>query len=270
MAPAHIGAARPKPDPGSISFSLANGARAIGAIENLILTGAANLNGTGNALANVITGNAGNNMLDGGAGADRLVGGAGNDIYVVDNAADTVNEAGGPGADTVRSSISFSLAHTARVIGAIENLTLIGAANSNGAGNALANVIIGNAGNNVLDGGAGNDTLTGGAGNDSVVFSTTLGATNIDRITDFSVPADTIRLDNAVMAGLGATLGTLSVAAFAKNATGQAADVSDRIIYETDSGKLYYDVNGSAAGGSVHFATLAVNLALTNADFVIV
>ena len=39
-------------------------------VENLTLTGSANLNGTGNALANVITGNSGNNILDGAGGAD--------------------------------------------------------------------------------------------------------------------------------------------------------------------------------------------------------
>jgi Ca2+-binding RTX toxin-like protein len=48
-------------------------------VENLILTGVANLNGTGNGLANSITGNTGNNVLNGGAGTDTLFGGAGLD-----------------------------------------------------------------------------------------------------------------------------------------------------------------------------------------------
>eukprot|EP01031_Cornospumella_fuschlensis_P053647 gene53647-biopygen14787 len=54
-------------------------------VENLNLTGAGNINGTGNALSNTIVGTAGNNTLDGAAGADTLRGGAGNDTYVVDN-----------------------------------------------------------------------------------------------------------------------------------------------------------------------------------------
>ena len=37
-----------------------------GNVENLTLTGAGNINGTGNALANTITGNSGNDRLDGG------------------------------------------------------------------------------------------------------------------------------------------------------------------------------------------------------------
>ncbi|MDC7827074.1 M10 family metallopeptidase, partial [Pseudomonas sp. BLCC-B13] len=53
-------------------------------LENLILTGAASINGTGNALRNSLTGNNGNNILDGGAGTDTLAGGLGNDTYIVD------------------------------------------------------------------------------------------------------------------------------------------------------------------------------------------
>jgi Ca2+-binding RTX toxin-like protein len=63
-------------------------------VENLTLTGAATLNGTGNALANVLTGNAAANVLDGGLGNDVLIGGAGNDTFFMGRGygADTLQE----------------------------------------------------------------------------------------------------------------------------------------------------------------------------------
>ncbi len=63
-------------------------------LENLTLTGTANLNGTGNVLNNVLAGNAGANVLDGGIGNDTLKGGLGNDTYVLGRGfgADTIQE----------------------------------------------------------------------------------------------------------------------------------------------------------------------------------
>jgi len=66
--------------------------------ENLTLTGAGNINGTGNGLANLITGNAGDNILSGGAGVDTLSGGAGNDTIVGGTGNDAMT--GGAGNDT--------------------------------------------------------------------------------------------------------------------------------------------------------------------------
>ncbi|MCU0089894.1 M10 family metallopeptidase C-terminal domain-containing protein [Pseudomonas koreensis] len=137
-------------------------------LENLTLRFADNINGTGNALSNVITGNAGNNVLDGGAGADTMIGGLGNDTYVVDNAGDIVTETStlANEIDTVRSSINYTLGAN------VENLQLTGSANLLGYGNALNNVLTGNDGNNVLNGGAGNDTLIGGRGVDMLTGGT--------------------------------------------------------------------------------------------------
>jgi Ca2+-binding RTX toxin-like protein len=62
---------------------------ALGAnIENLILTGSENINGTGNELNNVITGNAGVNMLNGADGNDTLIGGQGRDRMMGGKGAD--------------------------------------------------------------------------------------------------------------------------------------------------------------------------------------
>lgn len=236
----------------SVSFGLAS------SLENLTLSGTANINATGNSGANTLVGNSGANILNGNGGTDRLDGAAGNDTYITDGG-DTITDSAGT--DTVQSSVTFTLGST------LENLVLTGSAKIHGTGNTLANSLTGNAEANSLNGLLGNDTLTGGNGADDFIFSTTLGSTNIDRITDFNAAADTIRLENAVFTGLAA--GTLSGAAFVRNTSGTAADASDRIIYETDTGKLYFDRDGTGATAKVHFATVGTNLTMTSADFVV-
>lgn len=61
------------------------------AFENLTLSGARAINGTGNNLANVINGNGAANRLNGGAGNDILSGGAGRDSFDFTTAAGTRN-----------------------------------------------------------------------------------------------------------------------------------------------------------------------------------
>jgi Ca2+-binding RTX toxin-like protein len=71
-------------------------------LENLVLTGSAAINGTGNTGANVLTGNAAANLLAGGDGNDTLNGGAGNDTLRGGMGIDTYLYGTGSGLDTIR------------------------------------------------------------------------------------------------------------------------------------------------------------------------
>ena len=244
---------------GGIDLVQSSATHTLGAnIENLTLSGSAAINGTGNVLNNILRGNAAANVLNGATGNDTLIGGAGNDTYVTDGG-DRITDGADAGIDLVQSSVSYALGSN------LENLTLTGVGAINGTGNTLNNVIRGNATANTLNGGLGNDTMVGGAGMDTFVFNSALGVGNVDRISDFNVADDTIRLDDAVFAGL--ARGMLSASAFAANAAGQAATGTDRIIYETDTGRLYYDADGLGGTGRVQFGMMTAGLALANADF---
>lgn len=206
-----------------------------------------------------LNGDEGADTLDGGAGADVMAGGAGNDSYVVDNAGDTVVELAGGGFDQVEASVSFSLKGTE-----VENLTLVGTAIS-GVGNALDNVIRGNAEDNVLNAGPGLDTLRGGGGRDTFVFNSPPAADNVDVIQDFKPGADTLSLGSNAFLGL--SPGALPAGAFYVGAA--ADDAGDRIIYNSATGALLFDVDGKGGEAAVRFATLEAGLALTAADFIV-
>ena len=184
-------------------------------VEHLTLLGSAHLNGTGNALANILIGNSGNNrltgmagndqldggdgddILDGGAGVDTLVGGLGNDTYVIDNLQDTLVELAGAGTDTVQINGSVDL--NVGAFTEIEHIVLSGtgafnATGDNGdnslTGNSAANILTGNGGNDTLNGGAGNDQLIGGLGDDLLN-----GGTGADSMTG-GLGNDTYVIDN--------------------------------------------------------------------------
>ena len=204
----------------------------------------------GSTLGDNLTGTGGDNYLRGGGGADTLDGGAGFDWadYLDAPAGVTVNlGTGGTGGEA--NGDTYTLIEAVR-------------------GSTIADNLTGSSGNNALNGHAGNDTLTGGAGNDDFIFDSGLNAsTNVDTITDFSVPNDTIRLENAIFTAL-ATPGTLAAGRFVIG-TG-ALDGDDNIIYNSATGGLFYDADGSGVGAQVRFATLTTGLALTNADFFVV
>jgi Ca2+-binding RTX toxin-like protein len=137
-------------------------------------------------------------------------------------------------------------------------------------GGGLADTLDGNMGNDTLNGGLGNDSLIGAAGNDHFVFNSELGATNVDTISGYSMTADTILLDDAVFVGIGAAGASLAVSAFTSGPGAVATSLNHRIIYNTTSGALFYDADGSGAGSAVQFATLSGAPALNNTEFLII
>ena len=187
----------------SISFVLAAN------FEELTLTGGGAINGTGNAVANVLVGNGASNILNGGVGADSMFGGAGSDTYIVDNAGDTITEAPASGTDLVQSSVTFSLSAS------VENLTLTGGAAINGTGNGIENVLTGNGAANTLNGGAGEDTMAGGGGNDIYVVD------NAADVVSEGAAAGTDRVDSSVNFTLAVNVENLTITgAAAAAATG--------------------------------------------------
>jgi Ca2+-binding RTX toxin-like protein len=140
----------------SVSYTLGEN------LEHLELAGTAAINGTGNALNNLLWGNSGDNVLDGKAGDDTLRGGAGNDTYYVDSSSDVVTEAANAGTDSIYVAFNYTLGAN------LENLYLTGTTATHGIGNELDNRLYGNSANNLLEGGAGNDVFWGDNGNDTL------------------------------------------------------------------------------------------------------
>jgi Ca2+-binding RTX toxin-like protein len=214
-------------------------------VENgrIMSGGAANL--TGNGLNNVLFAGAGNNVMNGDVGTDTASYQLAGSAVGISLAVSTAQATGGSGSDTLT---------------AIENLT----------GSNYGDVLTGSTSANVLAGGTGNDVLTGGAGLDAFLFNTALNAaTNLDMLTDFSAADDTIRLENAIFTQL-ATTGTLNAAHFRASTAGTAADGDDYILYDSDSGALYYDADGNGAGLAVQFASLTGNPVISNSDFMVI
>ncbi len=116
----------------SISYTLGDN------IENLTLTGTAEISGNGNSLDNVLSGNNARNYLNGKGGNDTIRGNGANDILLGGDGNDTISDNGG------------------------QNLF---------DGGAGIDTLTGNAGNEIFIGGQGNDTITTGTGSDMIVFN---------------------------------------------------------------------------------------------------
>jgi len=251
---------------GGIYGSVGNDTLLGGDNEDGMFGGADNDSLRGRAGEDFLQGDDGNDLIYGGDDDDEVYGGNQNDTLYGGAGEDTLDGGsnedliyGGADADSLTGGGSVD-----KLYGGLGDDTLDGGTNNDTvSGGAGDDVLLGNTGNDSLYGGWGRDTMTGGTGLDVFFFNTRPDG-NYDEITDFIVADDTIRLDDAAFAGL--ATGALA-AAFAANTSGLATTAAHRIVYETDTGALFFDADGNGAGARVQFAALDAGLALTAADF---
>lgn len=136
------------------------------------------------------------------------------------------------------------------------------------AGTMFADRLVGGGGNDVmngagnndrLEGGKGNDTLTGGSGADTFVFDAALSGGNLDHITDFRNRDDSIALDQRIFTALDKTGDSRPLYAECFKDLGREGarlDRDDRILYDSRTGDLGYDKDGSGKAAAVLFAHL--------------
>jgi Ca2+-binding RTX toxin-like protein len=170
-------------------------------VANLTLTGTANLTGTGNSLADVITANSGNDTLTAGTGAATLIGGAGTDTFVVNSAADVVEEGASGTNSVIESSASYTLpvnVNTLILSGSAALTATANGANDSITANSGADTLIGGAGADTLQSGSGIDSLVGGSGTDLFVIKNSkdsisvasLGNDTVDASVSYVLPAN--------------------------------------------------------------------------------
>jgi len=232
----------------------------IGGDGNDLLYGGANadvLRGADGS--DTLNGGDGGDTLDGGAGTDSMIGGKGSDTYFVDSSSDVIVElAEDGGTDVVKASSTYTLP------AAIENLVLTDSAFGSGAtGNGSANRIVGNGYDNKLEGVGSGDTLVGGGGRDDFYFRNDSG----DVIEDFVSGMDRLTFDVYRITHYSGNFNVQDWIRFPETADPNfdpfynhhieptefvsgagvttAGDADDRFIYDTESGKLYYDADGT-------------------------
>ncbi|MCW5736793.1 MAG: VCBS domain-containing protein [Enhydrobacter sp.] len=213
----------------SVSFTLGD------FIEHLTLTGNTAINGTGNALANVLTGNAAANILDGGDGTDTA-------SYATATAGVTVN-LGMVGAQNTRGAGTDTLLNVENLVGSSDGDTLTGDGN--------ANVLDGGGGNDVLSGDGGSDTLNGGGGTDRAVIS---GAWLASAITAGPVGTYYITTGPNVVTATG-----VEKFQFTNGTFDAAAILNDAPIGADDSDSSLVEASGDAPGTQTATGNLLTN-----------
>jgi Ca2+-binding RTX toxin-like protein len=256
----------------------------------------------GGAGSDTLNGGLGADILIGGADTDSLNGGEGNDIYLItsfdEHSEAEIHDSNGT-TDEIRFTstadgdqltlfagdtgiervvIGTGTAATAVNTGTtgldvdasevLNSLILIGNAGENRLTSTVFNdSISGGAGDDILIGGLGKDKLNGGSGKD-IFFINTNSSDDADTISDFSHGNDLIFLDPEVFSNLSITADfSLDTTEF-KVGT-QATTAEQRIIYDSGTGSIFYDEDGSGAIEQVQIAIVGTSShpALTNTDF---
>jgi Ca2+-binding RTX toxin-like protein len=227
-------------------------------------------------------------MLDGGPGNDTLRGGGGNDGFILTGAYGQDAIDGGPGEDMVfggfQSAVTIDLA--ARTVtgggsSTTARATLTSIEDARGGafadrifGDEAANLLIGGRGNDALNGRGGNDlllgeegadTLTGGAGADEFFFWGAPAAAGADRITDFVSGTDRFVLN--VFGDFSGDFTPNDERFYAARGATSAHDATDRVVYDTGAGRLYYDPDGIGGASAVLLATLTGAAHVAATDF---
>jgi uncharacterized delta-60 repeat protein len=249
----------------------------------------------GNGAANLLDGKAGTDTLDGAEGADVYI-----VASALDHVAAEFADSGSEGADEVRFSATvpgtltlfsgdtgiervvigtgtaaiavttkkaalnvdaFAVLNALAISGnAGANIVAGTAFNDSISGAAGADTLNGNDGDDVISGGIGSDSLTGGAGADRFVFDVAPATSGKDSLTDFESGLDKVVFSTAAFAALGAP-GVLDASQFWSGEGVTAAhDADDRIVYNTTTGVLYYDADGSGGVGAIQIAIMGTGV----------
>ena len=230
--------------------------------------------------------NMGNDLLAGGEGNDFIVGDVNvayfSGVSVMGN--DTLQ--GGSGDDHMFGDATVLLASQDQEAGLAPATCTLGDDILDGgagndtlygdAGNIATNIVV-SGGNDTLNGGAGddwlysgygNDMLTGGKGSDLFVFDTlpNSAGTNVDTITDFSHGQDKIALVPGIFNVNNDGNFLLAPDDFAV-VTGATAFPDVHVIYNSDTGELWYDADGAGPDQpALQIAVLIGHPTLTSSD----
>lgn len=244
---------------------------------------------------------AGNDTIIGGDGDDKIFGGAGNDIIRGGNNSssyyieETLN--GGSGNDVIYGEggldgldgmggddiLYVDYENFDLDAGAVQsdpnyptNIASGGSGNDTLYGGISSENLFGDDGNDYLAGMGSSDSLTGGTGNDRFDFynDRTSGGYNgfYDRISDFNPAEDKLGIYvgssvYSIFKNAGLTANAVIRPDQFRLAT-QTASASDRFIYDSTTGNLYFDEDGGNAKAPIHIAELAGKPALDHTSIV--